>query len=146
MQAIRGKVTPEVTTEAPRISTGNMNSRVDKAIHHGILSQQSLHLGKITRPNAPNQPGHYVVDCHVTSQLRGNNDWVAGNITHLFRQLKGFLDQGFDDLGFRDSLDYFTAHENLTFAITRRNSKVSLTSFTRPIHNATHNSDAQRDI
>jgi hypothetical protein len=48
MQAIRGEVTPEVTAEAPWISTSNLNSSVDKAIHRGTLSEQSLHLGKIT--------------------------------------------------------------------------------------------------
>src|ERR1019366_4002826 len=71
---------------------------------------------------------------------------VVDRFTHLLGDPHGLLNEGLDDLGLWHRLDDLALDEDLTLAVARGDTKVRLTSLTRPVHDAAHDRDAQRHL
>ena len=67
-------------------------------------------------------------------------------LSMLFGDAHRFLDQSLDDLRLGHRLDDLALDEDLALAVAGRHTEVSLTCFTRSVHDATHDGHAQRDL
>src|SRR3954454_2198058 len=64
---------------------------------------------------------------------------------HLLGEPQRLLDQGLHDLRLGHGLDDLTLDEDLALAIAGRDSEICLASLARPVDDAAHDRDAERD-
>src|SRR5665647_3553039 len=72
--------------------------------------------------------------------------FVIDRLAHLLGDPHGLFDQALHDLGLGHRLDDLALDEDLAFAVARSDTKISLTSLTRTVHDTAHDRNAQRHL